>query len=1365
MEFQYTTNATTIKLNKVIDVDKREITFEYVQAGNYSNLISKVIAPHGLSSTMKYNSTGQLTNLTDVVGLSSSMQYSAGNLTSLITPYGTNTFTYFSTPNVMNAVKVTEQALRYHFFLYYQQVDGSKVPTSYASYVPSTTNAPYFSIPNTFDTEDSHKRNSFYWNPRNYEDLSSTVKTALNGGSFTVTDLTSGDYSRAKMQHWLKAYGSTNTSFTVSLIRESSPDGTTQGLIQWFDYPNKEGGAKDKEGTSGKACIGGNKLDTGESTFSCNERNFLGHTTNEVDTYTGLNGLVQVRTNQYVFDSNGIDLIKHIQLIGGTSRQVVSNAFNGNHQIITSFDALGQTNQYLYNANNQLVSSKGPSGLTVTNLYETSGTWSNFLKQTAQIEIASTNSYTYTNGYVYTMRDPRGLTITNSWDALGRLTNAAYSDGTSEKREYSKLDLAKVIDRRGGTNQFVYNGFRQKVLAVDPRNCTNSYSYCNCGVLDSATDPSGKTTTYTYDLKGRRTAVAFPAGGSVTNFYNAMGQVVRVGDSAGNNVTNCYNNQGLFCVASNASGRIKCITFDLENKPIEVLDANQLSTKTTFDSLGRSIGQTNANGKVETYLYSSLGLMVYGNQLSQATKYWYDAGGRKTSETNANGEVTSYTYSGGGDLIKLVDGKGQQTTWGYDSFGRVTSKTNAAGTEILRYKYDAEGNLTNRWSITKGDTGYAYDANRNLTLVKYPSGSTVTFQYDANNRLTNMVDSVGTTTYKYTDFGALLSEDGPWANDTVTYSYTTNRLRSKASLLQPSASPWEETYGYDLANRLTSAISPAGAFSYLYDPTCLQMVKQIGLPNGSSISNTFDTLGRLTGTYLKNGSATILNSHVYSYDDVNRRTKQTRTEGNFVDYSYDASGQLIAAFGKESGGTTNRVNERFGYFYDSAGNLNRRTNDALIQTFNVNNLNQLTSGSRSGTLTVAGTTTTPSTNVTVNSLAATLYTDSSFAKSGFSLVNGDNTFTAIGKDNLGRQDTQAITVNLPSAPSYSYDGNGNMLSDGKRILIYDDENQLTQVYETNKWRSDFLYDGKLRRRVTKEYQWVSSKWVQTNESRYVYDGNLVVQERDGGNQPLVSYTRGRDLSGSLQGAGGIGGLLARSDMALQTHVFYHADGNGNITALQDQKQIVVGKYLYDPFGSVLAMNGQMAEANRYRFSSKEAHVNSGLIYYLYRFYDPNLQRWPNRDPLGEVGEGNLYAFVSADPVNDLDYFGLIRAYGKNDGSIPTVVCDGKGGMRVDLGKNIPPGTPPCIVDCMRAHEEKHIEQARKLNPNVCKGKADGTLLRPKRKEQIIGEREAFQTEIDCVEKKCSSENCSADEMKERIEKLNDELNKWFRKKL
>ncbi len=70
------------------------------------------------------------------------------------------------------------------------------------------------------------------------------------------------------------------------------------------------------------------------------------------------------------------------------------------------------------------------------------------------------------------------------------------------------------------------------------------------------------------------------------------------------------------------------------------------------------------------------------------------------------------------------------------------------------------------------------------------------------------------------------------------------------------------------------------------------------------------------------------------------------------------------------------------------------------------------------------------------------------------------------------------------------------------------------------------------------------------------------------------------------------------------------------------------------------MSGSLAEANLYRFSSKEFHPNSGLVYYLYRYYEPNLQRWISTDPSGEMGGLNLYCFVRNCAISLLDYFGL-----------------------------------------------------------------------------------------------------------------------------
>ena len=235
--------------------------------------------------------------------------------------------------------------------------------------------------------------------------------------------------------------------------------------------------------------------------------------------------------------------------------------------------------------------------------------------------------------------------------------------------------------------------------------------------------------------------------------------------------------------------------------------------------------------------------------------------------------------------------------------------------------------------------------------------------------------------------------------------------------------------------------------------------------------------------------------------------------------------------------------------------------------------------------------------------------------------------------------------------------------------LYDDENRLVQWVSTNEFGqgnlTQFTYDGLGRLRQRLEFSNFPSipppgqpgadtpnpppaPWVLDSETDYIYDGFRVIQERDMNNVPTVSYTRGNDLSGSLEGAGGIGGLLARSDGYaggnFSSHTFYHADGNGNVTYIVDGSQALAASYRYDPFGNIISQSGPLADANVYRFSSKEIHAFSGMYYYLYRFYDPNLQRWINRDPIQEWGGINLYAFVGNAPVNLVDSFGEYMSF-------------------------------------------------------------------------------------------------------------------------
>src|SRR5437667_1041936 len=293
-------------------------------------------------------------------------------------------------------------------------------------------------------------------------------------------------------------------------------------------------------------------------------------------------------------------------------------------------------------------------------------------------------------------------------------------------------------------------------------------------------------------------------------------------------------------------------------------------------------------------------------------------------------------------------------------------------------------------------------------------------------------------------------------------------------------------------------------------------------------------------------------------------------------------------------------------------------------------------GTRTGTLTLSGATPAPATSVTVNGLAAQTYSDLTFARTNLSLANGQNTFSNVAQNIYGAKATNILTLTLSNTVVLLYDSNGNLTNDGIRSFSYDSENRLTTNWVASAWKSEFVYDGLGRRKIERDYGWVGS-WSKTNELHFTYDGWLLIQVRDANNNVLVSYTRGLDLSTTLQGAGGIGGLLARTDGNGST--FYHADGAGNVTALMDGYQNIAARYLYGPFGKLTGKWGAMADANVMQFSSMPRHANSGLSLYPFRGYDPILQRWTTRDPIEEMGGVNLYGFVVNSPPNLIDPLG------------------------------------------------------------------------------------------------------------------------------
>lgn len=1239
----------TAQLMSVVDTEGGTNRLAYPSGGTaFTNIVDRF----GRTNTFSYDSSGVLTNLV-TAGMTNTVQYSgvAYGPGSLTTAYGTaafaaNSLTNTTSPNYgftkQRDIRVlnpngTSELWVYRDDAYTTQPDGNGVP-----YLPSVytgvqvpTNSPIGSLDNDYMTT----RNSFYWDAHHFAKLTTT----------NIINFSTNDFNWARRRRWLhqnkpqqEGTMQMQVSETLSLEIAAPLDPGVEGQYTWYDYDDKKDGSGHPTPLmEGKWKLPGvimqirPALGDDSLWYTWYQRETNGYPTNIITAYTTTAGTNWFRTNIYVY--NGPDLIRSTNAAGV---QEFSRVFDGNHNVTLETNAVWEVTANTY-VNNLLATRTLPTGL-VTEYFRDSNGWptnicEKYLNGSTWVYL-STNSYTYEGGLVKTHRDPRSLWTTNTWDSLNRLTSTTYPDGSYISNVYSRLDLVASRDRLGYWTYQTYDSPGRRVAVTNPRGAVTQYQYggCQCDEIITITNAVGDKTVFSYNLAGMQTNTLWPGSVQQKTYYDRMGRVASTTNSGGTTLTNIYNLQSLITTVRNAYGVYTATNYNVLDYMVSSGDANGIFVLNTFDALGRLRTRTMPDGAAESFGYTQTyaNATFYTNQLGRVTKISFDRWNRQRYETNANNEITEFRYDVMGALTNRIDAKGQVTLYRFDQEGRMTNKVDHLGTDLFKFGYDANGRMTNRIDALGITTRYMYDSVGNLSSVVYPTRTT-SFGYDLLDRMTSMNDPSGSSSFSYVNLRQS-AEDGPFDQDTLGFSYDAGGRRNGISISAPNNSAWQTSYTYDKQARLATVTSPAGVFTYDYGTLTTNFVKKIYLPGNAYITNMYDVNGRLVTTILRNSIEVAQNLHTYAYNPANERTNQTRFDGSSIAYGYDNIGQLRSAVGKESGGAA-RAHEKIGYAYDAAGNLLYRTNNALIQTFAVNALNELTNVSRSGTLTVAGTASVAPTTLTVNGNAATVYQDFSFSYAGLTLANGNNTITAVGA-RPGQSSTASQIFDLPSSVNYQYDANGNLKSDGKRAFEYDEENQLASVLATNSWKAEFIYDGKLRRRIRRDYAWTGSAWKLTAEVRYVYDGKVVIQERDANSMPNVSYTRGRDLGGTFEAMGGIGGLLARTDNTslAPTSAYYHCDGNGNITALIDESQRIVARYAYDPYGNLLYKYGPLADANVYRFSSKESDDRSGLIYYLYRFYDPNLQRWINRDREQERGGLNLFQFVRNSPIHTYD---------------------------------------------------------------------------------------------------------------------------------
>ena len=363
----------------------------------------------------------------------------------------------------------------------------------------------------------------------------------------------------------------------------------------------------------------------------------------------------------------------------------------------------------------------------------------------------------------------------------------------------------------------------------------------------------------------------------------------------------------------------------------------------------------------------------------------------------------------------------------------------------------------------------------------------------------------------------------------------------------------------------------------------------------------------------------------------------------------------------------------FAYTYDDIGNRKMATANAQISNYSANSLNQYSQRTVPGVVDVLGaaqadatvTVTFPASGGTIfpttrqgELYARQLTVDNSTAAQYASVkVTGvKNLVGPSGEDAVTEETRSVLVTGTPEV--FTHDADGNLTADAKWTYAWDGENRLKSV-ETSaaavtagvaKARLEFAYDGQGRRVAKKVSNWSPGGWVLASSTLFLFDGwNLLAELRLNPSTSTFdlhsSYVWGTDLSGSLQGAGGVGGLLF-STYSLNLTPYTSAaayDGNGNVIAYVD---LATGNrsatYEYGAFGETLIADGPAAELFPFRFSTKYHDTETGLVYFGFRYKGE--YGFINRDPVEENGGINIYGYLQNNPINAIDLLGLVIIY-------------------------------------------------------------------------------------------------------------------------